>query len=82
MACTADGYFLHLLDDSHSVVSRLSRNFQSSSVDLSLIQPLVLSTQSRIQRLKNKSDLDFQSEINDIIAKVESRLSDSESNLS
>ena len=50
---------LHLLDDYLSVVSRLSRAFQLSSVDPSIIQPLVLSTQSRIQHLKDKSDLDF-----------------------
>ena len=63
---------LHLLNDSLSAVSRLSRAFQSSSVDLSIIQPLVLSTQSCIQCLKDKSDMDFQSEVDGIIVKVKS----------
>ena len=82
MACISTYSFiatLCLLDDSPSAVSRLSCAFQLNTVDLSLIQPLVLSTQSCIQCLKNNSDLDFQS---DIIAKVESRLFDSEFNLS
>lgn len=69
---------LYLLDDCLSAVSRLSRAFQSSTVDLSIIQPLVLSTQSRVKCLKDKSALVFQSEVNDIIEKVESRLPDSE----
>ena len=63
---------LHLLHDSLSAVSRLSRAFQSSAVDLSIVQPLVLSTQARIQQLKDKPSVTFQSEVDEIIRKVHS----------
>lgn len=40
---------LNLLDDPLSAISRLSHAFQSSNVDLYILQPLLLSRQSRIQ---------------------------------
>lgn len=62
---------LHLLEQSLVCVTRLSRAFQSADVDLSIIHPLISSTKTRLQRLKDKTAAAFEKEVQDIIVKVE-----------
>ena len=61
---------LHLLDDALLAVNRLSKAFQATDVDLSIIQPLVSSTKTRLKRLKDKTSAAFHAEVEEIISKI------------
>ena len=59
-----------VLDDVLSAVNRLSLAFQRTTVDLTVISPLLNSTVSTLEKLKQESAGDFEARVKQLIART------------
>ena len=67
---------LQLLSEALAAVNRLSLAFQRALVDLSVIRPLLISTNTTLQKLKDESPSAFEKKINSLIKKMNAEASE------
>ena len=61
---------MQLLHDSLTAVNRLSLAFQRTSLDLSIIRPLLSSTLTSLERLKDESPSSFEDKVRSLITRM------------